>query len=136
MGIDPNRIARRTLEFWPTQRLNDDGSIDYVRQKGNISADSNTGVLNGPVTGRLKARAADLVVAGAGGTPTPCSGAAVEVGYPRGPASDLVQLAGRQAPRVPGESLPPVVAAARYRTHTRGVTVSLASLAAERPGAA
>lgn len=44
-GIDLNRIARRTIEFWPNHRMNADGSLDYVLQKGNISADSNTGVL-------------------------------------------------------------------------------------------
>jgi len=46
MGIDLNRIAKRTIEFWLNHRMNDDGSLDYVLQKGNISADSNTGVLN------------------------------------------------------------------------------------------
>ena len=46
MGIDLNKIARKTIEFWLNQRMNDDGSLDYVLQKGNISADSNTGVLN------------------------------------------------------------------------------------------
>ena len=46
MGIDLNKIARKTIEFWLSQRMNDDGSLDYVLQKGNISADSNTGVLN------------------------------------------------------------------------------------------
>jgi len=46
MGIDLNRIARQTIEFWLNQRMNADGSIDYVLQQGNISADSNTGVLN------------------------------------------------------------------------------------------
>ena len=46
MGIDMNKIARKTIEFWLSQRMNDDGSLDYVLQKGNISADSNTGVLN------------------------------------------------------------------------------------------
>jgi len=46
MGIDLNKIARKTLEFWLNQRMNADGSLDYVLQKGNISADSNTGVLN------------------------------------------------------------------------------------------
>ncbi len=46
MGIDLNRIARRTIEYWLNQRMNPDGSLDYVLQQGNISADSNTGVLN------------------------------------------------------------------------------------------
>ncbi len=46
MGIDLNRIAKRTIEFWLNHRMNEDGSLDYVLQKGNISADSNTGVLN------------------------------------------------------------------------------------------
>jgi hypothetical protein len=46
MGIDLNQIARKTIEFWLNQRMNEDGSLDYVLQKGNISADSNTGVLN------------------------------------------------------------------------------------------
>ena len=46
MGIDLNKIARKTIEFWLNQRMNEDGSLDYVLQKGNISADSNTGVLN------------------------------------------------------------------------------------------
>jgi hypothetical protein len=46
MGIDLNKIAKRTIEFWLNRRMNDDGSLDYVLQKGNISADSNTGVLN------------------------------------------------------------------------------------------
>lgn len=44
-GIDLNKIALRTIEFWPNHRMNADGSLDYVLQKGNISADSNTGVL-------------------------------------------------------------------------------------------
>jgi hypothetical protein len=44
-GIDLNRVARRTIEFWPNRRMNADGSLDYVLQTGNISADSNTGVL-------------------------------------------------------------------------------------------
>lgn len=46
MGIDLNRIAKRTIEFWLNHRMNEDGSLDYVLQKGNISADSNTGVIN------------------------------------------------------------------------------------------
>jgi len=45
-GIDLNRVARRTIEFWLNRRMNADGSLDYVLQTGNISADSNTGVLN------------------------------------------------------------------------------------------
>jgi hypothetical protein len=44
-GIDLHRVARRTIEFWPNHRMNADGSLDYVLQAGNISADSNTGVL-------------------------------------------------------------------------------------------
>ena len=46
MGIDLNKIAKRTIEYWLNQRMNADGSLDYVLQNGNISADSNTGVLN------------------------------------------------------------------------------------------
>ena len=46
MGIDLNKIARKTIEFWLNERSNADKSIDYVLDKGNISADSNTGVLN------------------------------------------------------------------------------------------
>ncbi len=46
MGINLQRIARRTLEFWLNQRQNPDGSLDYVLQTGNISADANPGVLN------------------------------------------------------------------------------------------
>lgn len=45
-GIDLNKIAKRTIEYWLNHRMNADGSIDYVIQAGNISADSNTGVLN------------------------------------------------------------------------------------------
>jgi glycogen debranching enzyme len=45
-GIDLNAIARSTIEYWLCNRMNPDGSIDYVLQTGNISADSNTGVLN------------------------------------------------------------------------------------------
>lgn len=45
-GIDLNKIAKRTIEYWLNNQMNDDGSIDYVLQKGNISADSNTGILN------------------------------------------------------------------------------------------
>ena len=45
-GIDLNKIARKSIEFWLNERMNEDGSLDYVLQKGNISADSNTGVLN------------------------------------------------------------------------------------------
>jgi len=45
-GIDLNKIARKTIEFWLRERMNEDGSLDYVLAKGNISADSNTGTLN------------------------------------------------------------------------------------------
>lgn len=45
-GIDLRRVARRTIEFWLNHRMNADGSLDYVLQAGNISADSNTGILN------------------------------------------------------------------------------------------
>lgn len=48
-GIDLHKIAQRTIEFWLDERMNDDGSIDYVLQRGNISADSNTSVLNAAV---------------------------------------------------------------------------------------
>ena len=48
-GVDLHGIARRTIEFWLNERMNDDGSLDYVLQKGNISADSNTGVLNAAI---------------------------------------------------------------------------------------
>lgn len=46
MGIGLNRIARRTLKYWLNQRMNVEGSPDYVLRTGRISADSNTGVLD------------------------------------------------------------------------------------------
>jgi hypothetical protein len=63
MGIDLNRIARRTLEFWLNQRMNADGSLDYVLQTGNISADSNPGVLNAATDYYLSTRDRDFVTA-------------------------------------------------------------------------
>ena len=63
MGIDLNKIARRTIEFWLRQRMNADGSIDYVLQKGNISADSNTGVLNAATDYYLSTGDKDFVAA-------------------------------------------------------------------------
>ena len=63
MGIDLNRIARHTIEFWLRERMNADGSLDYVLQKGNISADSNTGVLNAATDYFLSTRDKDFVTA-------------------------------------------------------------------------
>ncbi|HTE17813.1 MAG TPA: hypothetical protein VK689_05450, partial [Armatimonadota bacterium] len=60
-GIDLHRIARRTIEFWLNQRMNADGSLDYVLQTGNISADSNTGVLNAATDYYLSTRDARFV---------------------------------------------------------------------------
>jgi hypothetical protein len=60
-GVDLHRIARRTIEFWLNERMNDDGSLDYVLQKGNISADSNTGVLNAAIDHFLATDDADFV---------------------------------------------------------------------------
>ncbi|MEN9666101.1 MAG: Virginiamycin lyase, partial [Planctomycetota bacterium] len=48
-GIDLHKVARRTIEFWLDERMNEDGSLDYVLQRGNISADSNTSVLNAAI---------------------------------------------------------------------------------------
>jgi len=62
-GIDLNKIARKTIEFWLRERMNDDGSIDYVLQKGNISADSNTGVLNSATDYYLNTGDKDFVTA-------------------------------------------------------------------------
>ena len=45
-GVNLNNIVKYTIEYWLNNRINADGSIDYVLEKGNISADSNTGVLN------------------------------------------------------------------------------------------
>lgn len=44
-GVDLNKVAKYTLEYWLKNHMNEDGSIDYVRDRGNISADSNTGIL-------------------------------------------------------------------------------------------
>lgn len=63
MGIDLNKIARHTIEFWLRERMNADGSLDYVLQKGNISADANTGVLNSATDYYLITRDKEFVTA-------------------------------------------------------------------------
>lgn len=63
MGIDLNKIVRRTIEFWLNHRMNADGSLDYVLQTGNISADSNTGVLNSATDYYLSTRDRQFVEA-------------------------------------------------------------------------
>ena len=45
-GIDLNRVVRHTIEYWLQNRVNEDGSVDYVLEKGNISGDSNPSILN------------------------------------------------------------------------------------------
>ncbi|MBM3494344.1 MAG: hypothetical protein FJX72_08495 [Armatimonadetes bacterium] len=63
MGIDLNRIARKTIESWLNHRMNADGSLDYVLQTGNISADSNTGVLSSATDYYLSTRDRQFVEA-------------------------------------------------------------------------
>jgi len=45
-GVNLNNIVKYTIEYWLNNRMNDNNSIDYVLEKGNITSDSNTGVLN------------------------------------------------------------------------------------------
>ncbi len=63
MGINLNKVARKTIEFWLNQRMNADGSLDYVLQTGNISADANTGVLNSATDYYLSTRDRQFVEA-------------------------------------------------------------------------
>lgn len=45
-GVDLKNVLKYQIEYWLNYEMNEEGSINYVLENGNISADSNTGILN------------------------------------------------------------------------------------------
>jgi hypothetical protein len=61
-GINLHQIAKRTIEYWLNERMNPDGSINYVVKQGGHTADSNVSILKAATDYYLSTRDRQFII--------------------------------------------------------------------------